>query len=94
MSSSLVHPKGHHQPSSSNSSSSSATVELSQLLGVDGTDSSGEQQQVRGSSDRDRCKVNSNINVQMIHILQSQRDAYRDKLSKVLYLLRCTHLLR
>lgn len=62
-------------------------MELSQLLGVDGADSSGEQQ-VRGSTG----KVNSNINVQMIHILQSQRDACRDKLSKVLYLLRCTHL--
>ena len=77
----LVHPKGHHP-------STNATVELSQLLGVDGTDSSGDQH-VRGGTG---CKVNSNINVQMIHILQSQRDAYRDKLSKVLYLLRCTPL--
>lgn len=53
-------------------------LDLAALLGVEETASAG-----KGAKKGAQSSGNNQINVQMINILQSQRDQYKDKLTKV-----------
>lgn len=85
----VPYPKpGSNMSTLTGSAESGGALDLAALLGVEG-EGSGKGKKGALPAGAAALSGNQQINMQMINILQSQRDQYKDKLTRVSEYLRC-----